>query len=408
MLVPVGESDRGIRPSRDARLPAVSVLGAVATLLLLAAAGVVPLRAQQGALHLDAGVSHSQPPSGLDLPSATYGLLGLRLTYGRADAWLSASAYGAKSTTSDVGDWGSLGLSGELWSRSGEGAAVGLGAEGSAFAVGGPTEYRAVTGRLFPQLRYRSGRLEARLRGIGGVGGSEVVTTLSTTTTTAGTGGTTEVVSDLWYYGAEPGARVELGPTAVELRAAYLESEGGIYRRTGLRLTGREAPVRWSAGLRVWDTPRGGEVTGLVSLQISVGGPWGVHGNGGRSDPGPLLQSPPSWRGGFTVSRRLADLTPAPPPPLYEVTGEGARRTVRFRLEAPEAERVVLLGDFSGWEPVEMARRDGVWTATIRARSGVYHFGFRVDGEWHVPETAGGRVSDDWGRVNATLVVPGS
>ena len=38
--------------------------------------------------------------------------------------------------------------------------------------------------------------------------------------------------------------------------------------------------------------------------------------------------------------------------------------------------------------------------------SGAHHFGFLVDGEWFVPETATGRVSDEWGRVNATLVVP--
>ena len=37
---------------------------------------------------------------------------------------------------------------------------------------------------------------------------------------------------------------------------------------------------------------------------------------------------------------------------------------------------------------------------------GVYHFGFRVDGEWYVPEDAPGRVSDGYGQVNATLVVP--
>lgn len=42
----------------------------------------------------------------------------------------------------------------------------------------------------------------------------------------------------------------------------------------------------------------------------------------------------------------------------------------------------------------------------IPVESGAHHFGFLVDGEWFVPETATGRVSDEWGRVNATLLVP--
>ena len=33
----------------------------------------------------------------------------------------------------------------------------------------------------------------------------------------------------------------------------------------------------------------------------------------------------------------------------------------RFRLWAPHARAVSLAGDFSGWEPMEMTCRDGVW-----------------------------------------------
>ena len=33
----------------------------------------------------------------------------------------------------------------------------------------------------------------------------------------------------------------------------------------------------------------------------------------------------------------------------------------RFRLWAPHARAASLAGDFSGWEPMEMTCRDGVW-----------------------------------------------
>ena len=46
------------------------------------------------------------------------------------------------------------------------------------------------------------------------------------------------------------------------------------------------------------------------------------------------------------------------------------------------------------------------WVLEIPLAPGTYHFGFLVDGEWFVPETAPGQVSDDWGQMNATIVVP--
>ena len=37
---------------------------------------------------------------------------------------------------------------------------------------------------------------------------------------------------------------------------------------------------------------------------------------------------------------------------------------------------------------------------------GTYRFGFLVDGEWWVPKGLQGTVPDEWGRSNATMVVP--
>ena len=43
--------------------------------------------------------------------------------------------------------------------------------------------------------------------------------------------------------------------------------------------------------------------------------------------------------------------------------------------------------------------------AVVPVTPGVHHYGFRVDGEWYVPEGHSGNVPDEWGRMNATLVV---
>jgi hypothetical protein len=53
-----------------------------------------------------------------------------------------------------------------------------------------------------------------------------------------------------------------------------------------------------------------------------------------------------------------------------------------------------------------MERHGDTWMARLSLTPGVYHFGFRVDGAWYVPEDAPGRVNDEYGQMNATLVVP--
>jgi hypothetical protein len=79
---------------------------------------------------------------------------------------------------------------------------------------------------------------------------------------------------------------------------------------------------------------------------------------------------------------------------------------VVFRLEYDDAASVSVIGDFSAWEPIALTRQGANWMGTLPMEPGLYHFGFLVDGEWFVPEHAPGRVTDDFGRVNATLVVP--
>ncbi|NIP82661.1 MAG: hypothetical protein GWM90_26960, partial [Gemmatimonadetes bacterium] len=71
----------------------------------------------------------------------------------------------------------------------------------------------------------------------------------------------------------------------------------------------------------------------------------------GRTVTDPVYGTEGSFSAGLAVSWRLARHD-APPPLVArpgEWTGEGRR--VQFRIVAPGAETVELVGDFSGWEP---------------------------------------------------------
>jgi 5'-AMP-activated protein kinase regulatory beta subunit len=62
------------------------------------------------------------------------------------------------------------------------------------------------------------------------------------------------------------------------------------------------------------------------------------------------------------------------------------RRRIEFTLEMPEAEKVILMGDFNQWDPkIHPMRRDekGIWHKIVMIFPGRYEYRFWVDGEWH-------------------------
>jgi hypothetical protein len=83
----------------------------------------------------------------------------------------------------------------------------------------------------------------------------------------------------------------------------------------------------------------------------------------------------------------------------------------RLAIDAPDAARVELAGDFNDWTPVAATRAaKGVWYADLRMAPGQYRYAFRVNGkEWRVPRGATA-VHDEFGGKSAWLVVtePGS
>jgi 1,4-alpha-glucan branching enzyme len=69
-----------------------------------------------------------------------------------------------------------------------------------------------------------------------------------------------------------------------------------------------------------------------------------------------------------------------PRPSAPKLTDDG----VVFTLEAPQAQRVQLVGDFNLWmlDDNEMTRSGRVWTQVLRLEPGRYRYRYVVDGRW--------------------------
>lgn len=367
-------------------------------------------------MHLDAGASHALPPSSaLEASASTYLLLGLRAD-GRPGlrSSLYGSLYGGKSLEQTSGDWASLTVGGAFRAPLSESLSAGIETRGNAFIVGDPLAYRAIRGELFPDLGVHMESFDLYLRGRLGVGRSIV-------DSVADEGGgyvpiigdvvePTEVTTDLWYVGGGPELRAPLGELTATIGATVFRAPADeTYLRGSLELAGDGERLSWSLQLQAWDTPRGAEVSGGLTLQLPLGSGWSARAAGGRSDPSPLLRSPPGVYGSAIVTRTLAGADGpggSGEASVYTLRRESGRTVVRFSVRRPDAEEVSVTGDFSGWESVPLHRRDGRWTGEMEVMPGTHHYGFVVDGEWFVPEHASGRVTDDYGQVNATLVVP--
>ena len=88
----------------------------------------------------------------------------------------------------------------------------------------------------------------------------------------------------------------------------------------------------------------------------------------------------------------------------WEIMEDG-EPSVSLALRAPGATSVDCLGDFTGWEPVPMVRDGEIWRLDLPIEPGAHHFGFLVDGDWYVPPDAPGLTADEWGGMQATIVV---
>lgn len=95
---------------------------------------------------------------------------------------------------------------------------------------------------------------------------------------------------------------------------------------------------------------------------------------------------------------------PAPAPNVSNPTV-----TVRFVLQAPDAQRVSVAGTFNQWDPratpLVRSGPGGVWTATLSLPAGQHQYVFVVDGTRWVPDPAAPGVDDGFGRRNSVLAL---
>ena len=71
-----------------------------------------------------------------------------------------------------------------------------------------------------------------------------------------------------------------------------------------------------------------------------------------------------------------------------------------FRMSAPNARSVLLVGDFTHWQkhaiPLER-QPDGIWATTVALQPGKHTYRFLVDGEWHDDPECAVRVPNPYG-----------
>ncbi|HVV02099.1 MAG TPA: isoamylase early set domain-containing protein, partial [Verrucomicrobiae bacterium] len=79
-----------------------------------------------------------------------------------------------------------------------------------------------------------------------------------------------------------------------------------------------------------------------------------------------------------------------------------------FSFHAPQAESVLLAGDFTGWQqaPIPLRKlKGGVWKKTISLPAGRYEYRLLVDGNWQDDPSCLERVPNQYGGQNCVCVV---
>ncbi len=85
-----------------------------------------------------------------------------------------------------------------------------------------------------------------------------------------------------------------------------------------------------------------------------------------------------------------------------------AKKKVTFSFNAPEANTVLLAGDFTGWEqaPVSLKKdKQGLWKKTISLPPGKYEYRLLVDGQWRDDPECPHRQPNQFGAENCVCIV---
>jgi 1,4-alpha-glucan branching enzyme len=84
------------------------------------------------------------------------------------------------------------------------------------------------------------------------------------------------------------------------------------------------------------------------------------------------------------------------------------RKRVTFELSAPDAQNVVVAGDFNSWShdahPLKKCA-DGTWKGSVTLSPGRYEYRFVVDGAWCGDPCCTTFVPNPYGSENCVLLV---
>ncbi|MFA5410355.1 MAG: isoamylase early set domain-containing protein [Candidatus Omnitrophota bacterium] len=83
-------------------------------------------------------------------------------------------------------------------------------------------------------------------------------------------------------------------------------------------------------------------------------------------------------------------------------------KPVLFKLDAPQAKRVSLAGNFNNWNiKSHPAKKDakGSWSLKLNLKPGRYEYKFFIDGNWVNDPRCGGCVGNAFGTQNCIVEV---
>lgn len=195
-------------------------------------------------------------------------------------------------------------------------------------------------------------------------------------------------------YVARPGLGLGAG-------GRWMQTEEGGFPAVSADVTGAVGVFRAWVTAEQWlasDMQDTGWGAGLT-VQLAFADAWVSF---RRDTRDPLYWNPQRRNWSVGITRRLG---PRPAPRLMPVIREGAA-VLRLPASSDRA-AVSVAGDFSDWQPIPMRRSDGTWELELALDAGVYRYSFvDADGQWFVPESVPGRMSDGMGGHVAVLVVP--
>ena len=87
---------------------------------------------------------------------------------------------------------------------------------------------------------------------------------------------------------------------------------------------------------------------------------------------------------------------------------KAAKQKVTFTYKAPEAQTVLVAGDFTGWQeaPLTLKKdKTGLWKKTISLPPGKYEYRLLVDGQWRDDPQCPNRLPNQFGGENCVCIV---